>query len=77
MAARIRKTHQDSVRQKIRASQLINYLQKHVTENKGADNANTRVRAAAALLNKVLPDLSQVSGTGPDGEHEVKVTFNL
>ena len=67
MAARIRKTHQDDVRKKIQASQLVNYLQNHSLANGGSENANTRVRAATALLNKVLPDLSSTTHSGdPD-----------
>ena len=68
MAARIHKIHhQLEVREKIRASQLVNYLQKHALENQGADNATTRVRAASTLLNKVLSDLSTHEHHGPGG----------
>jgi hypothetical protein len=35
---------------------LINYLQKHALSNEGFENANTRVRAAATLLNKIVAD---------------------
>lgn len=56
MAARLRRSHQEDVKRKIQASQLINYLQKHALNNTGAENANTRVRAASTLLNKVLAD---------------------
>lgn len=67
MAARLRKRHQDEVREKIRASQLINYLQNHALNNEGAENANTRVRAAATLLNKIVPDVQRNEHTGGDG----------
>lgn len=74
MAARIRKIHhQQEVREKIRASQLINYLQKHALKAEGLKSANTRVRAAAALLNKCLPDLQTVSGPGDEGQHKLEV----
>ena len=64
---RLRKTHQEDVRRKIQASQIINYLQKHALENTGSENANTRVRAAATLLNKVIPDVSQHEHSGVGG----------
>lgn len=67
MAARIRRNHQDSVREKIRASQLVNYLEKHALTGDGSEHAGTRVRAAAALLNKCLPDLARTEHTGEDG----------
>ena len=67
MAARIRRRHQEDVRRKIQASQLVNYLQKHALTNIGSENANTRVRAAATLLNKVIPDVSQHEHSGTGG----------
>lgn len=67
MAARIRKNHQDSVRAKIQASQLINYLEKHALTGAGSKHAGTRVRAAIGLLNKALPDLARTEHTGEGG----------
>lgn len=66
MAARIRKSHQDDVRAKIQASQLINVLQNHalgVTE----ELAQSRIKAIEILLRKSVPDLSAVEMTGADG----------
>lgn len=59
MAARLRKTHQDDVRAKIQASQLINVLQNHalgITQELSA----SRLKAIEILLRKTVPDLSQV-----------------
>lgn len=59
MAARMRKTHQDDVRAKIQASQLINVLQNHalgLTE----ELPQSRLKAIEILLKKTLPDLSQM-----------------
>lgn len=67
MAARLRKNHQDSVRAKIQASQLVNYLEKHALTGAGSKHAGTRVRAAIGLLNKALPDLARTEHTGEDG----------
>lgn len=59
MAARKNRIrHDDETRNKIRASQLINRLHQCVDGEVELDA--TQVSAAKALLNKVLPDLSQV-----------------
>lgn len=66
MAARIRKPHQEEVRAKIQASQLINVLQNHalgVTE----ELSSSRLKAIEILLRKSVPDLSSVEMTGADG----------
>lgn len=69
MAARLRKTHQDDVRTKIQVSQLINVLQDHALV--GGELPASRLRAIEILLKKTLPDLSQIQGTGENGEHEM------
>jgi hypothetical protein len=68
MAARLRKTHQDDVRAKIQASQLINVLQNHAL-GKLKDLPATRLKAIEILLKKTLPDLSQIQAehSGPEG----------
>ena len=66
MVARMRKTHQDDVRAKIQASQLINVLQNHalgVTE----ELSQSRLKAIEILLRKSLPDLSSVQVSGEGG----------
>lgn len=69
MAARIRKQHQDEVRAKIKASQLVNRLFKISMGEVEADP--TQVSAAKALLNKVLPDLKAIE-VGGDQDNPVK-----
>lgn len=65
MAARLRARHQDEVKAKIQASQLVNLLQNHAL--KGGDNINpTRVDAAKFLLNKLLSN-APTEVSGPDG----------
>lgn len=68
MAARMRKTHQDDVRAKIQASQLINVLQNHalgLTE----ELPQSRLKAIEILLKKTIPDLSQLdSNVNHSGE---------
>lgn len=59
--------HYQETRDKIKASQLINRLQKHVDAEKPLLDAS-QVNAAKALLNKVLPDLKAVEMTGEGGE---------
>ena len=68
---RIRKEHQDDVRRKIQCSQLINRLMQNI---EGEIELNsTQVRSIEILMNKSLPNLSDVrmDMTGN------KVTFNL
>lgn len=75
MAARLRKDHQDHVRLKIQASQLVNVLQNHalgITE----EISPTRIKAIEILLRKSVPDLSQMALTGEDGG-AVKVETKL
>lgn len=65
MAARLRATHQNDVRQKIRASQLINRLYKHAEGE--VDMSATQVQAAKILLDKSLSNApTEISGV--DGE---------
>lgn len=71
MAARLRANHQDDVRKKIQASQLVNRLTNHALGE--IEMSPTQVRAAEVLLRKTLPDLSQVQGPGENGEHRMAV----
>ena len=57
------KLHQDDVRKKIQASQLINVLQDHALMGIG-EISPTRMKAIEILLKKSLPDLSSVEITG-------------
>ena len=77
MAARLNKLHQEDIRQKIQASQLINVLQKHALTGEG-DLSLTRMKAIEILLRKSLADLSAVTITGdPDNplKTSIEVTF--
>jgi hypothetical protein len=61
----IGKRHQEDVRRKIQASQLINRLNDHVLGK--LELTPTQVRAAEILLKKSVPDLSSVEhSTDPD-----------
>lgn len=71
MAGRpIGKLHQDDVRRKIQASQLINVLQEHALT--GSSLEQSRIKAIEILLKKSLPDLSSMELTG-DPEKPVSV----
>ena len=75
MAARLRPYHQDEIRAKIQASQLINVLQNHALGN-GEDLSPTRMKAIEILLRKSLSDLSSVQVSGnADALVEMKVTW--
>jgi len=65
MAARLRPRHQDEIREKIRAAQLVKRLEDHVL--KDAEMTKTQVSAAGILLKKCIPDLSVSELTGADG----------
>lgn len=78
MAARIRKPHQDEVRAKIQASQLINVLQDHALGKDEKELSPTRLKAIEILLRKSIPDLSATEITGEDGgpiKQSIEVAF--
>lgn len=56
MATRKQLWHPDSVRQKIRASQLVNRLEKHAHGE--VDMTATQVTAALGLLDRCVPKLT-------------------
>jgi hypothetical protein len=66
MASRIRKQHQDEIRSKIQASQLINVLTRCAL-GEGDEISPTRMKAIEILLRKSLPDLQSVEVTGEGG----------
>ena len=71
MAARLRKTHQDDIRLKIKTSQLVNVLQDHALTGTG-EIAPSRMKAIEILLRKSLADLSAVTVSGdPDNPLEI------
>lgn len=74
MAARLNRRHQDSVRAKIQATQLINLLQK---EAKGQIELKKGQRESAMfLLDKSISNApAVVEGAGEDGEHLLEVTW--
>lgn len=65
MARPVGKLHQDDIRRKIQASQLINRLTNHVLGE--VEMSATQVQAARILLGKSVPDLSSVALTGEEG----------
>lgn len=70
--------HQEDVRKKIQASQLINVLQKHALKDEG-EISQSRMKAIEILLRKSVPDLSnvQIDGPGENGEHLVSVSLKF
>jgi hypothetical protein len=66
MAGRpMNKLHQEDVRKKIQASQLINVLQDHAFGH-SEELSQSRMKAIEILLRKSLPDLSSVVISGDD-----------
>ncbi len=78
MAARIRKQHQDEVRERIKVSQLVNVLTDQALGKAKKELTPSRLKAIEILLRKSLPDLSSVTLTGDANnpvQHSIKVTF--
>jgi len=68
MAARTRRPgHNDSCREKIQTSQLINRLQDHVFKE-NVELSPSQLKAIEILLKKSLPDVSSIEMTGADGK---------
>jgi len=65
MAARLHKLHQDHVRQKIQASNLIHRLQCHALGE--IEMSATQIKAAETLLDRSVAKLSQIQHVGPAG----------
>ena len=72
MAARLNPRHSEMVREKIRASVLIDRLHKHVTGE--VEMTATQIAAANALLDRSVPKLSQIQHVGDD-EQPVRIEF--
>lgn len=80
MAARLRKTHQDDVRTKIKVSNLITRVQKYAEgELTDEDISPNRLNAIKLLLSKALPDLSSITIEGGNNplQHEVSTRPKL
>ena len=76
MASRIRAYHQDEIRAKIQASQLVNVLQNHALGLSENELTPTRMKAIEILLRKSLSDLSSIQVSGDaDAPIEMKVTW--
>lgn len=79
MAARLRKKHQDEVREKIQVSNLITRVTKYANgELSDEDISPNRLNAIKLLLSKSLPDLQSIQITGdPENPVELKVTHGM
>lgn len=72
MAARLRNYHQDEIRKKIQASQLVNRLTDHAFGK--VELSQTQLKAIEILLRKSVADLSAVTISG-DADHPIKHEF--
>jgi hypothetical protein len=59
MAARLNPRHAEMIREKIRASQLVNRLEDHVFGENDVDLTASQVTAALGLLKKCVPDITE------------------
>lgn len=77
MAARLRRTHQDDIRTKIKVSNIIDRLEKHVSGE--IEMTPAQVTSAKILLDKTMSNAPQITEmSGPDGggiPHSVTVKF--
>jgi hypothetical protein len=73
MAARLRVRHQDEIREKIRASQLINRLTDCALGE--IDLTPQQLKSIEILLRKSLPDLSAVTLEGAGENGDIPITF--
>lgn len=64
MATRLNKLHQEDIRKKIQASQLINVLQNHALGLDDGELSLSRMKAIEILLRKSVADLSAVTISG-------------
>lgn len=58
--------HQEDVRLKIQAGQLINVLEKHALGKDEKELSSSRLKAIEILLRKSVPDLSAVTLSGDE-----------
>lgn len=58
MAARLRKTHQDDIRTKIKVSNIIDRLEKHVAGE--IEMTSSQVTSAKILLDKTMSNAPQI-----------------
>ena len=64
---RLTKERQDQVRAQIAASVLLKRVQQHALGLLARPMTDSQLKAALALLNKILPDLKSVEMTNEDG----------
>lgn len=74
MAARLNRNHAESVRQKIKVSQLINRLQSHAFGE--IEMTKTQVQAASFLINKVTPNPPEDKNVNVTGEVTTRLLIN-
>ena len=82
MAARLNARHQQMIREKIRASQLINVIEKHALNEYGPEDKRldpSQINAALGLLKKCVPDLSatEIDATVQDERAETMTDAQL
>jgi len=76
MAARLRANHQEDIKKKIQASQLVNRLNKHALGE--VEMTSTQVDAAKYLLGKVVSNApTQSEHTGVDGSPLFPSVINI
>jgi len=76
MAVRSRLEHDELTRKKIQSTQIVNRLNNHVLSEGGDLMTTSQVNAAKVLLNKVIPDLSNIDlNATVDVDGEIHITW--
>ena len=76
MAVRSRLEHDELTRKKIQSTQIVNRLNNHVLSEDGDLMTTSQVNAAKVLLNKVIPDLSNIDlNATVDVDGEIHITW--
>jgi hypothetical protein len=75
MAARLNRMHQDSVRAKIQAGQLIYLLAEHAHGNR--EMSSTQIQAAKILLDKSVSNAPQDVNNSLSGGITIQVTTGV
>lgn len=75
MAARLRKTHQEDIKTKIKVSNIIDRLEKHI--NGHIELTNSQVASARILLDKTMSNAPTDTKVAHTGEmiHKVEVVI--
>lgn len=75
MAARLNRKHSEDIRKKIQASVILDrFTRCHMGE---LELTEMQYKTGLALLDRSVPKLSQIQGSGGEGQHVLEVVHRL